>query len=410
MEVRFVGNSSNGASAWVASPAISIGKGVPTVLSDESYYGASVEVALGERLELSSPPLIYGTATYTVKSGSESHCEVDEATGVITGLDQGFCTIEVAFAGNENYEPLTATDLQTVRVVDGNQQLTFSDPYGEEPALAVGGTLAIVNAPVATAGSDPGGVINYREAPGSTGICSVNAGDGTVTGEAVGECLVQAQGLAVKDYDRTAWMDLVTLSLSEGTLDIAWTPENEGILGTDLVLTAAVDNAGGANISYSVADAGDTDCAFQGNSGAAERTLTFDAPGLCKVVASATKEHYQDRELERAIRVRPGVITAGTIPDFVSNRTLPVGGSNRRPDGNYSLNPSDAVSSWQLVRGERDCELVDATNGLVRALAQGYARSENPVCSIQVVARRENYALFKSEPREIPWRRVRWVP
>ena len=122
-----------------------------------------------------------------------------------------------------------------------------------------------------------------------------------------------------------------------------------------------------------------------------ERTLSFDAPGLCKVVARATKEHYEDWEREHAIRVRPGVITAGTIPDFVSNRTLLVGGSNRRPDGTYSLNPSDAVSSWQLVRGERDCELVNPVNGTVRALAQGYARSENPVCSIQVVARKENY-------------------
>ena len=263
-----MGNTSTGASAWVASPAISIGKGVPTVLSDESYYGASAEVALGERLELSSPPLIYGTAAYTVKSGSESHCEVEEATGVITGLDQGSCTIQVAFAGNGNYNPLTATDLQTVTVVDGNQQLTFSDPYGEEPTLAVGGTLAIVNAPVATAGSGAGGAISYREAPGSTGICSVNASDGTVTGVTLGECTVQAQAGAVTDYAQTVWTDLVTLSLSEGTLDIAWTLDNEGVLGTDLVLTAAVDNTGGANISYSVTDAGDTDCAFQGNSGA----------------------------------------------------------------------------------------------------------------------------------------------
>ena len=195
VEVRFVGNSSNGASAWVASPAISIGKGTPTVLSDESYYGASAQVALGERLELSSPPLIYGTAAYTVKSGSESHCEVDEASGVITGLEQGSCTIQVAFAGNGNYDPLTATDLQTVTVLDGNQQLTFSDPYGEAPALVVGGTLAIVNAPVATAGSGAGGAINYRESGSSTGICSVNANDGTVTGEAVGECTRTGPGV-----------------------------------------------------------------------------------------------------------------------------------------------------------------------------------------------------------------------
>ena len=392
VEARFVGNSSTAASAWVASPTISIAKGPhPEPADNSSYYGTSAQVALGETLALLEAPVGGGEATYSVKNGSESHCSVDGASGAITGLDQGSCTIQVAFAGDDNYYSLSAADLQTVTVVDGNQQLTLDAPYGESPSLSVGGTLALVNEPTIAAGANPGGALSYRAAPASAGVCSVGAGDGVVTGESVGDCTVQVQGAAVTDYVSTVWTEVATIPVSEGTLNIDWTPQPEGRFGAQLVLTAAVDNTGGAVIEYAVADAGDTGCAF-----GAARTLSFTATGICRVKATATKEHYGDWEREHPIIVRPGLITLTDTSDF--GNPLKVGGQNRRPTGYTGLNPADAVARWQLVRGEDDCELVDAALGWVKGLPEAFIDDEDPVCSIQVVARKENYALFKSEP------------
>ena len=99
---------------------------------------------------------------------------------------------------------------------------------------------------------------------------------------------------------------------------------------------------------------------------------------------------------EHPIIVRPGLITLTDTSDF--GNPLKVGGQNRRPTGYTGLNPADAVARWQLVRGEDDCELVDSALGWVRGLPEAFIDDEDPVCSIQVVARKDNYALFKSEP------------
>ena len=152
----------------------------------------------------------------------------------------------------------------------------------------------------------------------------------------------------------------------------------------------------GATVEYAVTDAGDTGCTFGD-----PRTLSFTAPGLCRVTATATKEHYNDWEREHAIVVRPGVSSV-TLGAFTNNDTLIVGGADKTPSAYSSLAPSDAEASWQLVRGEDDCELVDGSDGTVRALPRAFVGDESPECSIQVVAQKKNYALFKSAPVSIP--------
>ena len=261
--------------------------------------------------------------------------------------------------------------------------------------LVVGGTLALVNEPTVMAGADPGGTLSYRAATASSAVCSVGASDGSVQGLTPGDCVVEIQAGAVTDYAQSEWMELVALTVGEGTLDIDWTPQAEGRFGAQLVLTAVTDNTGGATVEYAVTDAGDTGCALGD-----PRTLSFTAPGLCRVTATATKEHYNDWEYEHAIRVRPGLITV-TLGSFNSSDTLEVGGANKAPSAYSSLTPSDAEASWQLVRGEDDCTLVDGSDGTVGALPRAFVDDESPECSIQVVASKENYALFKSAPVSI---------
>ena len=127
IQVRFAGDNAKVPSAWVDSPAITVDKGTHPALEDISYYDMSV-VRVGKSLELGTTPEGFGVAMYSVKTGSESFCSVDEGTGAVTGVAVGECIVQVAFAGDDNYNALAAADLQTIRILGANFRLRWN-PY-----------------------------------------------------------------------------------------------------------------------------------------------------------------------------------------------------------------------------------------------------------------------------------------
>ena len=230
VQARFRGDSTKGASAWVDSPDITVDKGThPAPAADP--YGASASVKFEEMLELATPPTGYGTATY---STTDSTCSVDAGTGVISGLAPGDCTIQVAFAGDANYNALAASDLQTVTVSPGTQVVSFSDPYGPNPTVAVGEDLGVVTSPttnVVVGSDDDGGERSYQVKSG-LGTCSVTDTSGIVTGLAPGDCIIEVRAEEVTRggnpnpiYAASEWVEIATIAVSEGTLaGISWTP------------------------------------------------------------------------------------------------------------------------------------------------------------------------------------------
>ena len=91
-----------------------------------------------------------------------------------------------------------------------------------------------------------------------------------------------------------------------------------------------------------------------------------------------------------------------TPGEFTAGETLQVGDSDPKiPAAHSGLSPSDATAVWQLVRGEKDCELVSATTGAVRARAVSFENGA-PSCSVQVVAKKQGYETVKSSPVSIP--------
>ena len=394
------GDSSNPSTPW--SDATEINVAPATIPVIENPYGTSPKVGLWGELELEVDLSMYGTATFKVSSGN---CEVD-GDGVITPTADAaigdVCVVQVAFAANTNYEAWPIGNFATVTVAAGAQTVTISEPYGEEPTLGVGGTLALVNPPVATAGEDAGGAVSYRNKDMAESICAV-AADGTVTGKALGECTVQAKAAAPTntDYAPTEWIDVITLTVGVGVLtELDWNPGVVGRVGTDLVLMAVNVGSTGAAVVYSVVEARDTGCAFEGNSGAAARTLSFEAWGLCTVRAEASAAGYRDWVREKHIRVRPGTISV-TPGSFTQGDTLKVGGDTETPGDLTGKDPSDADFAWELVRGERDCTLVDSVTGEVRANAVSF-EGGTPLCSLQVVARKRNYETRRSDGVSIP--------
>ena len=394
---RDSGDSSNAATPWSAVLAIEVIQGTIPDLSGDNVYGSS-KLPIGGSLELEEDLSGYGTAEFSVVASD--NCAVDAQSGVVTptadAADSDTCTIQATFSGNDNYAAQeTAADLATITVGPGSQIITFIDPYGAAPNVGIDGTLALASAPT----SDQGGTISYRDKERDQSICEV-AADGTVTANSLGECIVEAKAAAVTNYDASEWVEIATIEVGMGTLALTWNPPSEGRVGTDLDMTAATGSTS-ATIVYSVEDAGDTGCAFKGTSGAAGRTLVFESWGLCQVRATASAADYNEWVRDHYVRVRPGAISA-TVADFNSSDKLKVGVRTSKVPGDYSnKSPMDADFAWELVRGEKDCELVSADTGAVRARAVSF-EGGTPECSIRLVGRKRNYETFRSDPVSIP--------
>ena len=388
IQVRFVGSATVAATDWSGDYTLMVGKGEVPHFDDP--YG--IQLAIGSRVKLQVDLSPYGRVTFSM--GSLSPCTVDR-DGTVTPTEDALfeqqCIILAAFDANDNYQGKDEAIFATVDLMHGTQVVTFDEPYGSDPTLRVGETLPLVvgSEPV----SDQGGRISYGSA--DTAVCTVDSATGEITAVAPGTCGVRTRAAAVSNYNATGQIELATIEVEEGVLPLAWTPQRWGQVGTNLALTAVdTGSLSGVTVTYSVEDAGDTGCTLSGI-----RTLAFTGTGVCMVTATASKTHYEDWGREHVIRVRPTAITVTPEP-FTAGATLQVGGDTKIPAA-PSLTPSDATASWQLVRGERDCELVSAQTGEVRAKAVPFEGDIIPQCFLQVVASKPNHETVVSVPVSI---------
>ena len=397
---RWQGDSTAGVSDWVEIPIIVEKGDGPTDLRGSHIYGAYPSLKVGETLDVVEMPLAYGRqVVYRIKSGSENFCEVDQAVGTVTGLTVGSCNVEGLLLGTDNYTPSTA-DLLTIGVQPGVQFLNIgSAPYGTTSMLAARDSLAIVNLPTGSRGGD----IYYRVKIGSVSYCSVDS-DGTVVGDAPGDCTIQARAAAVDNYSASAWTDIAIMVIGKGILaDVSWNPaQDRAVVGDELILSVVNGGSAAPAITYIIANKGGTGCAFKGSSGNDARTLIFQDVGICVVTAIATHANYNDWEgIKHPIRVEPGNIDF-TVGTFATGATLKVGAvAPQTPSSSGGLNPVDAVVSWQLARGERDCILLNHQTGAVRAKAVPIVEGST-LCSLIALADKRGYRTAKKGPVDIP--------
>ena len=461
VQARFVGSNSQGASLWTDSPIIVIDKGIhPALVANP--YGATAQVAVGEILSFDTLPVGYGAVAYTIKE-SPANCSVGQ-DGAVTGLSAGVCTVEVAFSGDDDYEAYSKADLQTITVVRGVQSLTFRDPYGAEPTLKSGETLAISSPPMGS----QNGAISYQIKTGSETYCEVGAGDGIINGLGAGNCIVQARAGTMANYNASEWEDIATIVVEAGILTgIAWTPGYpQAQVGAPMVLGAVeLGGLSGATVTYRVVESGESDCVFSEanpHNDALERTLTFENRGRCVVAAAVQKEDYDVWEQEHTVDVELGSLRMGSGAWGEFAGSLTVGGSSMVPQRgsgadsdavtvavDYSgadarglclqydeqgnalttrgacpevetpVNLDDVRVSWSLLRGERDCRLVNYRRGEVAALRVPIERelidddgdpatpdvAEGAVltkCSIVGIAEMTGRRWDKSHPVEVP--------
>ena len=399
---RFMGGGGKLPSDW-ASTTVTVAKGDHPALVSNNPYGASPKISVDEILAIVNPPEGKGAATYSISSGG---CTVGEDGTVTAGSSAENCVVQVAFAGDENYEALAAADLATIVVVAEEIQTIAIDekPYGEEPSLGIMGTLSLVNGATASAG----GTISYGT--GDANICTVDASTGEITGVAMGECVISVSAAAVAAadpepaYASAGPVNFFTISVGEGDLAdiLTWNPERDVRFGSELILAAVDVGSTGAVVTYTIEDARESGCAFKGNSGADARTLVFADFGSCIVKASATAANYKSWEQSHFVRTLRGqIVFSGGSAGFASNASLTVGNATAVVPTAFTLNPSDADVSWELARGERDCVMTNSATGAVVALASAYDGQDNPLCSVRMVAEKEGYGTWRSEVKTV---------
>ena len=190
--------------------------------------------------------------------------------------------IQARYEGNNNYNPSAWTSAASIDVNKGTQSFSWPDnPYGSNPTLKVGMTLALMTAPDAGKGAT-----RYQVSSTSSpsDACSV-AANGTITAQKAGTCVVEGQYAGDADYNAATWVALAGITVAKGDQSFSWPASAYGGLvptmtfgGSNLAL-ANTPSAGEGATRYRISSASSpSDACSVDNSG----TLTPQKAGsLC---------------------------------------------------------------------------------------------------------------------------------
>ena len=169
--------------------------------------------------------------------------------------------------------------------------------------MAVGSTLDIVNPPA----SDAGRVLIYSVS--TTGTCSINSANGTVTGKGIGRCSVLARYAQTDDYTQTGQSSIQHISVVAGTIAGAdWTGYSSATAtfgGT--APTPNAPTATTAGVSWAYASTTTSVCTVASSTSA---VLTMVGTGTCTVTATPSKTGYTTGSaISFDIEIAAGTIT-----------------------------------------------------------------------------------------------------
>jgi hypothetical protein len=124
-------------------------------------------------------------------SNTPAVCAVDSASGQVSTLAAGTCTLSASQAGNEAWAPVAATLTFPVQV-DPRQRVSFA----AAPPLSLGGTASV------SATATSGLAVAYSSLTPS--VCTVDSASGQVTNLALGDCTVAADQPGNATYNAAA--------------------------------------------------------------------------------------------------------------------------------------------------------------------------------------------------------------
>ena len=203
----------------------------------------------------SGNPVVFSSITPTICSTSGTN------GSIVTSLTAGQCTIAANQAGDANYN--AATQTQTFAINKANQSISF----GSAPSVIVDG-----NGTVSATGGASGNPVTFSST--TPGICTVSGS--TVTGVAVGSCIIVANQLGNTNYNSAPQVtQSITVGKGNQTINFSAAP------------TVTVDGTGtlsatGGKSSNAVTFSSTTTgiCTVSGN------TVTGVAVGSCIIAAN----------------------------------------------------------------------------------------------------------------------------
>jgi len=236
-------------------------------------FAAAPTLAVGGSATVSATassglPVVYHSDTPFI-------CTVVEATGVVTALAAGNCTIGADQYGNETYAPARQT-LTVVISVNPAQTISFA----AVPDLTLYSTATV------TAVASSGLAVTYSSL--TPAVCSVDAARGLVTDLAAGNCTIAADQAGNATYDAAAQATR-TLTVAAGSAPATVPGAPAGVTATlgsvagTVAITAGATESGGSPITgYTVVStpAGIT-------ASGSTPTLTISCPVTCNGYAFA---------------------------------------------------------------------------------------------------------------------------
>ena len=201
--------------ALVATPANPSMDFVATTLTD-------VSTAAKDQLTVTGG---LGTGAITYAVANTTVCSVD-ATGLITDKTAGTCVINITKAADANYL------VQTTQATVVFNKLVQSELVSVAPVSSTPFVYSPkVSTQITTTGGSGTGAVTYVVDPSSSGVCSVNSSNGSITDITAGTCLINVTKASDTNYGSSS--DTVTvvytkinpaaISLSASPTSIAYT-------------------------------------------------------------------------------------------------------------------------------------------------------------------------------------------
>jgi hypothetical protein len=220
-----------------------------------------------------------GTGSTSFATTTASVCSIDSATGFLTVLTAGTCSITATKAADTNYLVATASITITISKATQATLTASSSPsnttYGSATVVTISGT-----------GGSGTGAVSYASTTAS--VCSVNASTGVITIVTAGTCSVTSTKAADTNYNvATASTSVVIAKATQATLTL--TPANASVVFGDGQSANVTVGGGSGNGSVTYASNSTGICSVNASTGA----VTILTAGTCSITATkATDTNY----------------------------------------------------------------------------------------------------------------------
>ncbi|MEN9731593.1 MAG: hypothetical protein RL488_903, partial [Actinomycetota bacterium] len=214
-----------------------------------------------------------GTGSFSYASNSASVCSVDSASGVVTILTAGTCSITATKASDASYA--TGSGTATITIAKASQSAIIASVDNAAPAYTEN---PWATAQVSYTGGSSTGAVTYSTT--NTTICSVDSATGLVTDIAKGKCIVTVSIAADSNYNAAS----ASVTIRFGKLDqaavTASSTRTSVVYGAGSSITVSLTGGSGTgSISFATSSA---NCSVNASTG----VVTYTNVGDCVITAT----------------------------------------------------------------------------------------------------------------------------